>query len=71
MIRKSHLDTNTTTSQIMIQLKTLGSFIAKCGHDIFKFDVNVKVILESIKERVDVKNGLPTDLFKGYSAFIN
>ena len=69
--RYFHLDTNVKTSQISIQLSTLDDFMATCGHVIPRFNGNVKVLLDSLKERLEMKNDLLTNLFKGYAAFRN
>ena len=53
--RESHLDTNATTSQIMIQLRTLDDLMATCVHDISKFNGNGKVLLDLLKARGDTK----------------
>ena len=62
------MNKNATTSQIIIQMSALDNFMASFGHDIMKFNGNVKVLLESLKARGETINDLPMDLFKGYDA---
>ena len=71
IIRESHLDTNTKTSQIRIQLSTLDDFMAACVHDISKFNGNGKVLLDLLKARGETTNDLPNNILKGYIACRN
>ena len=71
VIKGSHLDTNGKTSQIRIQFIPLDDFMLTCGHDISKFNGNDKVLLNLFKARVETKNDLLTNIFKGYTACSN
>ena len=67
VIRESHLNTNAMTSQIRVQLSTLDYFMATCGHETSKFNINFKVLLDSLKVRGENKNDTLNNLFKRYT----
>ena len=38
-----------------------------CGHEIIKLNGNSKVLLDLLKAKIETKNDLPTNIFKGYT----
>ena len=60
------MDTNSTTSQIRIQLITLDDFMVIYGHDISNFNGNFKVLFNSLKARGEKIYYILTNIFKGY-----
>ena len=68
IIRESHIDTNATTSHIRTQLSSLDLYLPTIGHDIDKFNQQVRGLVEQLAERGETTQDLLSNLFKGYKA---
>ena len=66
IIRESHIDTNTTTNSIRMQLSNLDEYITTIGCDIIIFNEDVKRLMEQLKARGWETHDLLTNLFKAY-----
>ena len=66
VIRKSHVDTNATTSHILTQLGHVGKIVVDLNSDIVKVNEKVKALVEELAARGESTNHLLNDLFEGY-----
>lgn len=68
IIRESHLDTNATTTSIRTKLSGLDVYLPSIGSDITKFNVYVKLLIDSLTARGETTQDLLINLFKGYQS---
>lgn len=68
IIRESHIDTQATTGTIRTKLSSLDTYMPTVSSDIGKFNQYVQLLVDSLRVRGEVKDGLVFDLFKGYMA---
>ena len=68
VIRKSHLDTNATTSVLRLKLSALDTYMPKVNSDIVKFNTFVRLLLDSLAARGEESSDTLVNLFKGYLA---
>ena len=66
VIRKSHVDTNATTSHILTQLGHLDKIVIDLNSNIVKVNERVKALVEELAARGETTNHLLNDLFEGY-----
>ena len=67
MIRKSHVDTNATTSHILTQLGYIDKIVVDLKSNIVKVNEKVKASVEKLAARGETTSHLLNDLFKGYN----
>jgi hypothetical protein len=58
IIRESHVDTNATTSSIRTKLSNLDSYIVTITSDIMKFNVYVKLLVNSLAAQGEPSNNI-------------
>ena len=66
MIRKSHVDTNATTSHILTQLGHLDKNVIDLKSNIVKVNKKVKALVEELAAHGESTNHLLNDRFEGY-----
>ena len=68
IVRESHLDTNATSASIRTKLTDLDRYLPSIGHDISKFNMYVKLLIDGLRSRGETTQDLLVNLFKGYMA---
>jgi len=68
LIRKSHLDSNATSSMIRFKLSNLDEYLSEIDNDINKFHKYVKVLIDNLHARGETTHDLLANLFKAYAA---
>ena len=68
IVRESHLDTKATSTSIHTKLTELDTYLPTIGHDITKFNIYLKLLVDGLKSRGETTTDLLTNLFKGYLA---
>jgi hypothetical protein len=66
VIRKSHVDTNATTSHIIDKLGRIDKIVADCSSNITQANDKVKALIEELAARGETKSHLLNNLFQGY-----
>lgn len=67
IIRESHIDTNTMTSQIRTNLSELDQYMTSINSNISVFNENVRIQVQSLAARGQTTSDLLINLFKGYA----
>ena len=71
VLHERHIDTNATSTKIMMKLSNLDTYVATVGNCINKFHVHVKTLIQSLPARIYMSMDLLENLFKGYKIILN
>jgi len=71
VIRKSHVDTNATTSLILAELSRIDKIVLNLDSNIEKVNDRVKALVDELAARGQTRNHLLTNLFQGYKVASN
>jgi len=68
LIRKSHLDSNATSSMIRTKRTNLDEYLTETNNDILKFNNHVRMLIDLLTARGETTQDLLTNLFRAYAA---
>ena len=71
VLRESHIYNNATSTAIRTNLSNIDTYIATVGHDITKFNVHVKILIQCIRARGEMSTDFLANLFKVYKTILN
>jgi polyhydroxyalkanoate synthesis regulator phasin len=68
VIRKSHVDTNATTSHILMKLTHINKIVRESNSDIIQVNEKVQALVDELAARGETMMHLGNHLFEGYKA---
>ena len=71
VLHESHIDTKTTSNTSRTKLSNLNTYIDTIGNYIYKFNAQVKTLIQSLLVMRDMSIDMVVNIFKGYKMILD